>query len=190
MEKLHKHERVSLRRIAKFDAKELLGTSHPVILNDAVDERFCEDCGEVLGHVIPNFKGLMSAVAVSRASRAVKLNGQDIKFLRKSLRKKAKEFAGDIAISPEQLSRFENDKQVISPVYERLLRAAVYLGHWDEVTRLGLSGQNPFQLEIPSVRPANVSFGFQFSLKFQDIGLERKPNVVEDDPPWTRLEAS
>lgn len=187
METKHQHEKIGIRRLDKFDATELLGTSHPVVLYDAVDEKFCETCGEVLGHIIPNFKGLISSVAVFRTSKATKLNGKDIKFLRKSLKKKAKEFAGDIAISPEQLSRFENDKQVISPVYERLLRAAVFLGHWDDVDRLCLNRLDLFQLEIPSVRSINDNLVFEFGLKKGLTDCEPATSGTAVLPPWMEL---
>jgi DNA-binding transcriptional regulator YiaG len=132
-----KHAVVKLRKLERFEASALLGTPFSVVLHNAVDEKYCEDCGEVLGHVIPDPKSLFAAVAVLRVSDPQKLNGQEIRFLRKSLSQKAKDFAREISVSAEQLSRFENDKQPISEVYEKLLRLTVCIGHIEHTVRLG-----------------------------------------------------
>lgn len=90
--------------LASFDASGLLGTPFPVYVEDAVKEKTCAKCGEVLGHIIPIPDNLVAVAAVLRATNPIKLNGDEIRFLRKSVGLKAKEISKRMEISPEQYS--------------------------------------------------------------------------------------
>lgn len=170
------HKWTSIRRLGKYEVSGFLGTPFHVFLHDAVDEKYCGRCNEVLGHVVPEPKSLSAVVAVLRATRPRKLSGSEIKFLRKSLSRKAKELAEEMAVSPEQLSRFENDKQPISEVYERLLRATVCLGHFDVTHQLGIKTKELLSMKIDSVHDCendtsfHLSFGVVSSPKSSDQG--------------------
>jgi transcriptional regulator with XRE-family HTH domain len=159
------------RRLVRFEASELLGVPFGVVLHDAVDERLCGICGEVLGHIVPEPKDLISATAVLRACDPTKMNGAEIRFLRKSLGKQARELANDISISPEQLSRYENDKQAISSGYEKLLRAAICLGHFDFAMLLGVRPNEIFSMTIVSAR--STTKPLKFDLNYS--GIEQSP---------------
>lgn len=160
---------IGIRRLSTFDASTILGTPFAVVLHDAVDEKYCLECNSILGHIIPHPKDLSSVVAVLRAANPKKLCGKEIRFLRKSLARKAKDLADDIALSPEQLSRFENDKQPISEVYERLLRAIVCLGHFDTTSRLGIDAKHLLSMRIPSVRDCNDSVSTHLEFEIASI---------------------
>lgn len=138
--------------LAEFDASGLLGTPFPVFIHDAVKEKTCSDCGTVLGHVVPMPDKLIAVVAVLRAINPIKLNGAEIRFLRKSVGLKAKEMAARIEISAEQFSRFENGRKPISEIYEKLLRAEVCLHHIESLPRIDVDIRGLLAMKIVSVR--------------------------------------
>jgi transcriptional regulator with XRE-family HTH domain len=160
----HKGKGVSAKVVPRFNASDILGTPFAVFLHDAVEEKICNKCEDVVGHIVPNPQGLNSVVAVLRATEPTKLTGKDIRFLRKSLCKKAKEVADVLALTPEQFSRFENDKQPISPVYERLLRAVVCLGHIDTAKELEVDVKSLLSLRIPSARLSSHKYELHLKL--------------------------
>lgn len=100
-----------------------------VELVDSALQVACE-CGE-RGVIIPNLFGLIAAVAIARAQNPVKLNGREIRFLRKTLEMPAKALAEMLEVSPETVSRWETDKQPISPTNERIFRMKIVVGLCD-----------------------------------------------------------
>jgi len=176
-----KHGDVKLRRLIKYEASGLLGTPFPVVLHDAVDEKYCGNCGEVLGHIVPDPKSLIAVVAVLRAANPQKLTGKEIRFLRKSLARKAKDFAGDISLSAEQLSRFENDKQPASEVYEKLVRLTVCLGHLDHTVRLGVDHRTFLTMRICSVRDCEEKLEFHLSMGPAKSGVQQDGDKAKDN---------
>jgi transcriptional regulator with XRE-family HTH domain len=181
------HKGVGIRRLAEFDAKDLIGTPFPVILHDSVDEKYDLDSGEVLSHVIPNVRALIAVVAVMRAAKEQKLSGEEIRFLRKSLGRKAKDFAEDVGISPEQLSRYENNKQPISLIYERFLRAAVCLGHFDEAYRIGIDMKNLLAMRIRSACLAEDRCVMHLCLIPEDEFTNPRPrDSLPSEPAWRK----
>jgi putative zinc finger/helix-turn-helix YgiT family protein len=96
-----------------------------VDLVDTVEEATCQRCGEQ-EISFPDFNGLMAAIAVARVKAPIKLTGNEIRFLRKALEKTAKELAANIVgVRQETISRWENNKEQISPPIEKLLRIYV-----------------------------------------------------------------
>jgi transcriptional regulator with XRE-family HTH domain len=106
---------------------ENLGTPFKVILRDSVRQIVDEETGEVQKTVIPNPRGLLQSIAVTRLIWPRKLAGADIKFIRKSLKLRATDLAGMIEVSPEHLSRCEAGERVLSPGVEKCLRIAILL---------------------------------------------------------------
>lgn len=92
-----------------------------VILVDSVVEEKCQNCGQT-EYVIPNMEGLFAAIAIARAKNPIKLNGAEIKFIRKAIEIPAKKMAQYLEVTVEHLSRWENDKAPITPSYEKMLR--------------------------------------------------------------------
>jgi len=71
---------------------------------------------------IPAIEQLLDVIARSVVQRSEALSGDEIRFLRKRLFKKAVEFSRDIGIEPETLSRIENDKQQAKESTDKLIR--------------------------------------------------------------------
>lgn len=92
-----------------------------VSLKDAVRKNTCTECGEV-SYTIPSPKGLIAAAAIYRSMIDWKLSGKEIRFLRKAIELSAKEMSDRLQVSPETISRWENDKLPINPASEKLLR--------------------------------------------------------------------
>jgi DNA-binding transcriptional regulator YiaG len=95
----------------------------PVILLDSVYEA---RSGSASGEVVPDEAGLEAAMAIARVMDDHKLNGQEIKFLRRAIGLKAVDLANFLDVAPETLSRWENAKEPISTNAERVLRLKVY----------------------------------------------------------------
>lgn len=179
------HKENEIRRLKEYDASGELGAPFPVILVDSVDERFCAVCGERISVSFQNWTDLIAVVAVKRATDSHKLNGKEVRFLRRSLGRKAKDFAHDVAMSAEQLSRYENDKQPISEVYERLVRAHTCLGHFDQAYRLGVDMKGLLAMKISSVRPCDQSVSVELCLS--EAGEETPkftPMTQSDEQTW------
>ncbi|HEY9092427.1 helix-turn-helix transcriptional regulator [Parasphingorhabdus sp.] len=103
-----------------------LGAPFTVILKNSVRQKL-DDEGEVEKTIIPNPKGLLHQVAITRLIHPQKFSGEDIKFIRKSLRIKAKELAEMISVTPEHLSRCETNDRVLSPGLEKCMRLSIII---------------------------------------------------------------
>ncbi|MEM6895833.1 MAG: hypothetical protein AAF576_00535 [Pseudomonadota bacterium] len=171
--KKHKCTDVFLRECVEFDAAHILGAPFPVTLHGGVQEKVCMNCGGKLGHVFKKPRELAGMVAVIRACYPLKLNGAEIKFLRKCLGLRAKELARQIECDPAVLSRFENDKQVITDRFEKLLRAGVLLRFNREAFVLGVDQYSIMNMSIPAAAAAPRSYCVSMSLKDDagEIGL-------------------
>jgi len=111
-------EAVTLRRVATF-SHEVSGIV--VELKDSVFEVVCDACGSQ-GTLIQNHEGLVAAVAVSRAHIPVKLNGTELRFMRKALGLTATKLAARLDVTPAHLSRWEHGHRPIPASQERSLR--------------------------------------------------------------------
>src|SRR6266849_2127940 len=95
----------------------------PVILVESAHEA---ESGDASGIIIPDIPGLEAAMAVARIADEFKLNGQEIKFLRRAIGVKAADLARFLDVTPETVSRWETGKEFISTNAERVLRMRVY----------------------------------------------------------------
>lgn len=141
-------EKLETRVIPEFSISELVGAPFPVILENAVKEKVCASCGNAIGHVIPEPDQLSAIVAVLRVCDPMKLNGSEIRFLRKSMGWKAKDLAKRLSITPECMSRYENEKSVIPEGYERFLRALVCLGHHEATPHIDVDPSDIADMKI------------------------------------------
>ena len=82
---------------------------------------FQEPDGELVAE-IPALTQLMQLIAHDIVTCPLDLSGNELRFLRKRLGKKATEFCKYLGIEPETLSRMENDKQPISAQVQKLAR--------------------------------------------------------------------
>lgn len=151
--------------------EQSLGLPYDIILRNSVIEERDADTDEPLGVRIPNLDGMVAAIAMIRCQHfANKLSGMEVRFLRKAMHITAKSLAEKMEVAPETFSRWENDKQKMSDLQERVLRIAVCetlkenapaidVNHM-EIMQMGLRACVPneceplFELEIVSLKDA------------------------------------
>lgn len=80
-----------------------------------------DESGKVIPE-IPAIKQLIQLIARDLVVKPVALDGDEIRFLRKRLGKKQIQFARDIGITPETLSRAENEHQSLGEPTDKLIR--------------------------------------------------------------------
>jgi transcriptional regulator with XRE-family HTH domain len=98
----------------------------PVVLLNCVESYTCPQHPDEQAFThVPDQEDLEAAVAVARIQIPQKLNGKEIRFLRKVAGWTAKEFAAQMNISEEVVSRWENGKTTIGPSSESKLRLIV-----------------------------------------------------------------
>lgn len=101
-----------------------LGLPYPVSIVDSAIQKQDTLTGSV-SVSIPDFEGFLASLGIVRAMVANKLLGSEIRFLRKVIGLKSKEFAGEIGVDPATISRWENGNQLPSEDKERILRIIV-----------------------------------------------------------------
>ena len=84
----------------------------------------CPRCG-ALSASIPKMASLHAALAELVISKAPRLSGAKVRFLRKFIGYSGADFAVRMGVSAETVSRWENDREPIGAVAERLLRLMV-----------------------------------------------------------------
>jgi putative zinc finger/helix-turn-helix YgiT family protein len=84
----------------------------------------CDDCDEEMAS-IPRLEELHRVLAFAIATHPARLVGTEIRFLRKYLGWSGKDFAATMGVQPETVSRWENDRERIGLVSDRLLRTMV-----------------------------------------------------------------
>lgn len=100
----------------------------------------CPQCGDEQV-VIPHLDELMRTLAVAVISQPFRLQGEDVRFLRKYLKMTQVEFASYLEIDKTNLSKWENNDDKIGEQSDRLIRSiALALGdglkeHMEEVVR-------------------------------------------------------
>lgn len=95
----------------------------PVILQD-IEVIECSECGSV-EPVIPNVDGLMICLASAVIEKPNKLDGNEIKFLRKVAGKSAGEFARLLHVNHTHLSKVENNRLEVGDQLDKLIRLLV-----------------------------------------------------------------
>lgn len=109
--------------VEPYHVENLLGMR--VGINNGAIKFACYLCKIEAIH-IPDAKGLVAVAAVARVMLPIKLNGPEIKFLRKVTGLSAKDFAKTISVRPETLSRWENTgEQQIGYSEEKIFRILV-----------------------------------------------------------------
>ena len=89
-----------------------------------VEVRRCKACGE---HevVLPKIEQLHQAIALGVVAKRPRLTAPEIRFLRKYLGWSGAGFARHMGVTPESVSRWENDRDPMGAVADRLLRLMV-----------------------------------------------------------------
>ncbi|SRR6266446_961976 len=129
----------------------LLGVQH-VTLNEGVLSEECEKCKKAK-IFIPDLPGLIAAVALTRVKLPFKLNPREIKFIRKTLGVQAKQMAEYLTVTPETVSRWENEKLPMSEQHEKLFRLVTLA-----LLRGKAQGVNP---EMEAVAKMNIQAAYE-----------------------------
>ncbi len=105
--------------------------------------------------VIPKIEQLHRAIALAVVSKRPRLTAHEVRFLRKYLGWSGADFAKHMGVTPESVSRWENEREQMSPVADRLLRLMV-------VTRAPVS-EYPLdslaELEVATSRASSKTSG-------------------------------
>ena len=96
----------------------------PYVTLIGVEVRRCKACGE---HevVLPKIEQLHRAIALAVVGKRPRLTGAEIRFLRKYLGWSGADFAKHMGVTPESVSRWENERDQMGAVADRLLRLMV-----------------------------------------------------------------
>ena len=92
-----------------------------VRLVNAVLREQCAECGEITVE-IPDLTGLAKATAMARALVSIRLTGKEVRFMRVALDMTGRKFADAMELTPETVSRWENDGRGVGGSTEKLLR--------------------------------------------------------------------
>lgn len=88
---------------------------------DSIDLLACETCGDE-SPIIPRIVDVHATIGRAVALQSVPLRGEDVRFLRKQLGLRARQWAGLLKVSVQTLSRWENNEQKIGPQSDALFR--------------------------------------------------------------------
>ncbi len=86
----------------------------------------CPECGEVAAE-IPAIKQLLMLIARGLVEKPESLAPEEIRFLRKRIRKRQAEFAKQVGVRPETLSRLETGETRTNERTDKLIRLAYAL---------------------------------------------------------------
>jgi putative zinc finger/helix-turn-helix YgiT family protein len=100
------------------------GSGLPYVTLVGVEVRRCAACGE---HevVIPKIEQLHRTMAMAVIEKRTRLTAAEIRFLRKYLGWSGVDFARHMGVTPESVSRWENEREQMTAVADRLLRLMV-----------------------------------------------------------------
>ncbi|WNG41538.1 helix-turn-helix domain-containing protein [Archangium violaceum] len=91
-----------------------------------VKMRHCASCGD-RSPVLGSIEELHTVIARQLALKKSLLTGKEIRFLRKYLGYSAADYARQVGVTPETISRWENEKLEMAWTNELLLRVTVVL---------------------------------------------------------------
>ena len=91
----------------------------------------CKKCKNIYP-IIPNIKELHRLIAQRLINKRALLTGEELVFLRKEMGVKAKDLAQELGVHKVTISRWENEKESISPAADRLIRVLYWRRIFDE----------------------------------------------------------
>jgi len=169
-----------------YHVENLFGV--PIGVNGCVIKTACYLCKKE-AITIPDVQGLIAAAAVARIMLPTKLNGTEIKFLRKSIKLSSKDFAKIMGIRPETVSRWEgNGEQQIGYAEEKIFRILVGTmlkkePHDDKAPAVDYDHMAIVEMAINPIRPS----GDVPLVKFARIKMKFNNRKAQD--LWEELES-
>lgn len=113
----------------------------------------CPSCGE-REVVIPNIENLHEVIAKTISLKKSALIAKEIRYLRSFLGFSGAQFARNVAVKPETVSRWENGKQKMDLTTERFLRVLVltdagpFRDYEDQLVEFGLEKAQKDRLQF------------------------------------------
>ena len=98
------------------------GLPYPVTIKHGVELEIDVESGEPLSETILNYESFIRTLALVRCSIPNRLNGAEVRFLRTVRDITARDFAREIGVSHEHISRIENRKLNMSETVDRFIR--------------------------------------------------------------------
>ncbi len=92
----------------------------------------CRECGRVVAE-IPAVRQLLTVIARDLVEKSDALAPEEIRFLRKRLRKRQIDFGKEIGLRPETLSRIENGDTRVNERVDKLIRLYYALQSQDPI---------------------------------------------------------
>lgn len=99
----------------------------PNVILRGIEVHECSGCGEQIVS-IPRMAELHRVLALAVARQHARLSGAEIRFLRKHLGLSGADFARIMGVDAATVSRWENEKDPMGTIAERLLRLLVVRG--------------------------------------------------------------
>lgn len=98
------------------------GLPYPVTIKHGVELEVDADTGEPISETVLNYESFIRTLALVRCAIPNRLNGAEVRFLRTVRDISAKDFAREMGVSHEHISRVENNKLNMSETLDRLVR--------------------------------------------------------------------
>ncbi len=168
------HERTgSVPVVHKPYHVDTLGAPFKVVLNSGVTFGIDKDTGEETVS-IPDTIGLINAVVRARVQHERKLNGEELRFIRKAINVRAKSLAELLDITPEHYSRCEGGDKILSNQSEKTLRLFAYVATFYSDPETELLARNKLVPSTEDIPPEMVKESAKFikwflSLKIRSV---------------------
>ena len=151
------------KKLATYSTSEF---GVPIILHDTA---VLDEDGDI--H-IPHHDKLMSAAAVYRCTLPRRLNGKEMKFIRKAMNKSATVWAKHLSTDKSTLSRWESNKQPMSVNAEKLLRLTALAFLWSDAPGIDIDSKKISLMEYDGFATPDVYPEMRFVLcKFRNDEL-------------------
>lgn len=134
-----------VQRVKKDYRFQESGLANVVLAGIEVDT--CEACGDESPR-IPQLEDLMNTICAALIAKPFELDGNEVRFLRKSVEANIENFAGKLGVDRSHLSRIENGALTVSRQTDRLVRALVLLHRPELLGKLGGLGNREQVLKL------------------------------------------
>lgn len=144
------------RRATKQSPYHFVESGLPNVYLVGIRYFICPECQKQSAQ-IPAVNQLLRALARTLVEKKTTLTGQELRYLRKRLRKKALEMAEVLAVEPEHYSRLETGKLQISAASDKIVRAYYALQSNDPVLQKRDALKQALQTRRKPERTANIA---------------------------------
>ena len=147
---------VQARRATKEFPYHFVESGLPNVYLVGIRYFVCQKCQKQSAE-IPAVNQLLRALARTLVEKGTTLTGEELRFLRKRLRKKAIEMAEVLAVEPEHYSRLETGKLQISAASDKIVRAYYALQSSDPMLKKSAVLKQLWETRSKSQRTANIA---------------------------------